>query len=58
MMEQQLKTLRERNQTLLLNLQQGQRDCHDMIRLLKSDNGEVDLISKAYLLMKIYHLKV
>ena len=49
MMEQQLKTLRERNQTLLLNLQQGQRDCHDMIRLLKSDNGDVDLISKAYL---------
>ena len=49
MMEQQLKTLRERNQTLLLNLQQGQRDCHDMIRSLKSDNGKVELMSNVYL---------
>ena len=49
MMEQQLKTLRERNRTLLLNLQQGQRDCHDMIRSLKSDNGKVELMSNVYL---------
>ena len=48
-MEQQLKTLRERNQALLLNLQQGQQDCYDMIRSLKSENGEVDLMSSSRL---------
>ena len=37
-MEQQLKTLRLQNQALLLQLRQGQQNCHNVISSLKSGN--------------------
>ena len=38
-MEQQLKTLRLQNQALLLQLRQGQQNCHDVINSFKSGNN-------------------